>query len=397
MRRMEWSFKDDEDSAFTQFFAPKPTAKWDTEVEEIPDEGTAADGDLVRNEYEGFEAALLKIAALDPIQEDLAPPSPVTPFVFDSLGTSEPFEPFDDEEDIIDIPFNPDPSFSFETVQFETNPASTPLEVFDYDQFEEEQVAEDTTPPPVVQEVEVSFDAERRFMGARREALIFGSAPQVRREEFGLSKELFEVLRKTALLTTSPKEVRDSYFSIIETPVSQPSTSNEDSKENSATSVVESHEVEDLDIMQLRPVPRNNVGIMDRVQTPSKEAPAEATVTETQVETILERARHTKIDPVIDPEATDDDGSYFRDLSAKNDMFGTTMELDAKKLRRQEKGNAKWERGDDDIFVAKDEKHHHRRSRKSEKVDSSDPITMEIVMEEPKKKSRLMEILTKKL
>ncbi|MDA8026850.1 MAG: hypothetical protein M0T78_09980 [Actinomycetota bacterium] len=395
---MEWSFKDDEDNAFTQFFAPKPASTWALE-EEISAEEVSAEGDAIKNEYEGFEAALLKIAALDPIQGDVTPPPLSTPFVFDSLGDSAPSTPFDDEEDIIDIPFNPDPDFSFEAVQFEKSPATQPSALFDYAQFEEVEVEDHTlqVSAPAEAEIEVSFDAERRFMGARRNEAQFGSAPQLRREEFGLSNVLFEVLRQTALLASSPKDVRDAYFAVIEVPEDVPVAPASSANASSTSNVLASMEIDDHDIMQLRPVPRNGVGVMDRVVATPKETPTEPVVTEAQVDSIVERARHSQIDPLIDAGDVEGETSYFKDLSAKNDIFSTTMEIDSKKPRKQDKENSKWERGDDDIFVAKDEKHHHRRNRKADKKNDPDPITMEIVIEEGKKKSRLMEILTKKL
>jgi hypothetical protein len=393
---MEWSFKDDEDNAFTQFFAPKPASNWALE-EEISDEEVSGEGDAIKNEYEGFEAALLKIAALDPIQGDVTPPPLSTPFVFDSLGDSSPSTPFDDEEDIIDIPFNPDPDFSFEAVQFETRPVTQPSELFDYAQFEEVEVEDHALQVPAPAAIEVSFDAERRFMGARRNEAQFGSAPQIRREEFGLGDDLFQVLRQTALLASSPKDVRDAYFAVIEVPEDVPVAPASSANASSTSNVIASMEIEDHDIMHLRPVPRNGVGVMDRVLATPKETPTEPVVTEAQVESIVEISRHSQIDPLIDAGDVEGETSYFKDLSAKNDIFSTKMEIDSKKPPKQDKENSKWERGDDDIFIAKDEKHHHRRNRKADKKNDSDPITMEIVIEEGKKKSRLMEILTKKL
>ncbi|MDA8196575.1 MAG: hypothetical protein M0019_05100 [Actinomycetota bacterium] len=391
---MEWSFKGDEDDAFNKFFAPKPASKWESD-----DEAGAVEESSVKNEYEGFEAALLKIAALDPIDEETSAPTAPTHFVFDSFGAIESSEePFDDEEDIIDIPFNPDPNFSYETFNFAKSEAAKAAEVFDYDEFEED-TPEVTTPVATAADVEVNFDAERRFMGARGNESLLGGAPKMRRDEYGISKELFETLRKTALLASSPKEVRESYFTVAESASDKPNVvPSGDVTDDLASKPIESSDSDDIDIMQLRPVLRNSVGVIERQVTAPTETAAIQVVTDAQVESIVERARKTKIDPVADePNLGDDDGSFFKDLSAKNNIFGTTMEIDSKKLQKQEKTNAKWERGDDDIFVAKDEKHHHRRSKKSSKNDDSDPVTMEIIMDEGKKKSRLMEILTKKL
>ncbi|MDA8278140.1 MAG: hypothetical protein M0Z45_08090 [Actinomycetota bacterium] len=388
---MEWSFKDDEDNAFAQFFAPKPTPEWTLDEEEVADD-TVVDSDAVRNEYEGFEAALLKIAALDPIDDEVVAPLPSTHFVFDSFGSTSSSEPFDDEEDIIDIPFNPDPNFSFESMQFEKKPVVEPIEIFDYEKFAEE-ATEDEEVAPVLPEIEVNFDAERRFMGARRNELIFGNNAPARREGYGISNELFEVLRQTALLTASTKDVRSSYFTIVE----DPSPAKLQPEEKISVPL----EVEDLEIMQLRPVPRNSVGVMDRVSIAPKEGAANTVVTEAQVESIVDRARKREIepalDPVIDVEEDSEDTPFFRDLSTKNNIFGSSMEIESKRSRKRDKDNSKWESADDDIFVAKEERHHHRRGRKAARNDVSDPITMEIMIEEGKKKSRLMEILTKKL
>ncbi|WP_201733282.1 hypothetical protein [Acidithrix sp. C25] len=393
----------------------------------------------LKNDYEGFEAALLKIANLDPLEsgkgygyfnEDEEPSDPkVIPkldtFVSEGIK-SESIDldhiPSNDDE-FIEIPFNPEPSYNFHYQNPFTGEEAEYVFKGDasskVDPVEEQPLAREV---PSEAGTFGKSGAERRFMGARSYVDPYPSkgTDEGRKRTPGISADAFNALRRTALFANPETSVRKSYFEVMD-PEEDGNSIESDSdglgNDHMPTSSIKLKVGTNNANDTVQPPKQRQIitfGVSSAISPHSSEITGFSSrvgrgkaPSNSAEHSVVDRAKSAPI--TASPgnpsdESRGNEEGFFKDLETKNNIFGNTMELDSKRVAKEsnQAHPIPWSRGDDDLFSTNaniDSSSHSKGRRGSRRKNeiASDPITAEITITQPAKKSKIMAILTKKL
>lgn len=406
-------FSETEEFEFNSF---RPTS-FDTDLDDEQENSAERENPL--SEYDGYEAALIKLAALDPLDNydfNGSDAEPQTDSKSSEGWMNQLNEINENDDEFIDIVYNPNPSFNFEYIEVDREEQPTPSA--------EVEIHQDI--PAEFSKMYQSL-AEQRFMGSQQSSSDpFASSNDLPRPDISTAFDqirVLETLRRVALLGAEASTVRQEWFPIVEMemkPTSLPAIDvpGEPGEGTPSATLLNTPAATIAQYTVHDPIDSATESQLNIHSNASIEPEARLTpndeLTSNQSEMIeLEQEDHgltienvptasTTLTTDQDDEPHNPKEGFFADLQAKNDMFGSTLEIDARKLAQKLESASEWHRGDDDVFVGKAAKRMSRsksrdRHAKSFEIDSKsqEPATEELHLQ-IKKRGRIMASLTKK-